>query len=248
MFTRDLIEMKSMYPLRSAILIAAALLSCISLPSSGRADEPAAREIGCFPDNKNADPLGTRGRDLDGAAFNDPAMTINKCLSLCAGQGFRFAGLQYGSWCFCGNSYDRYAGGTASCTTKCAGDKSLFCGGRWANNIWEIIPEPDTPPASTMSPPLSSPAPPIAPGPSQGVARRFELPQLGGIRLDSRPSRSGGFDVVAVAHRFCQRMGFAGMKDYRVGDARNTIAIEDGTIFANRKSSNTAYRYIVCGN
>ncbi len=104
-----------------------------------RAESPAAREVGCYPDNPRADPAGTKGRDLDGAAFNNPAMTVTQCQRLCTDQGFTYAGLQDGSWCFCGNSYGRYKTGTATCTTKCAGDEKQTCGGKWANSIWELV-------------------------------------------------------------------------------------------------------------
>jgi hypothetical protein len=217
------------------------LLSALLPDEGGRAQTPVAREVGCYPDSRKADPRGTKGRDLDGAAFNDPAMTVNKCLSLCSTQGFRFAGLQYRTWCFCGNNYGRYAVGGASCTMRCAGDPSLFCGGEWANNIWEILSSSGAATAPSPGVPLS------AHGAVKGLTQRFDEPRFGGIRVDSRPRGASGFDVVGVAHSFCRRMGFASMKEYRVGDANQTVTIEDGTIFANPKGSNTAYRYIICG-
>jgi hypothetical protein len=116
-----------------AMLLATAL---VALPS--RAEDPAPRAVGCFPENPDADPLGIGGRDLDGAAFKDASMTRDRCLSLCAEQGFRFAGLQDGSWCFCGDSYGRYGAESESCTTECAGDPDQVCGGSLANSIWEL--------------------------------------------------------------------------------------------------------------
>jgi hypothetical protein len=53
------------------------LLSALLPDEGGRAQTPVAREVGCYPDSRKADPRGTKGRDLDGAAFNDPAMTVN---------------------------------------------------------------------------------------------------------------------------------------------------------------------------
>jgi hypothetical protein len=123
----------SVHPLRvfSAILVMSAVLMSLSPGPSALAETPASREIGCLPDNRKADPLGTRGRDLDGAVFNDPSMTVDQCLRLCKDQDFIYAGLQNGSWCFCGNSYERHKAAPASCTTKCAGDQKLICGGEW---------------------------------------------------------------------------------------------------------------------
>jgi len=242
--------MGSIRPFRvnSAKLVLTAVLTYLSLSSPTRAQAPVSREIGCFPDSANADPLGTRGRDLDGAAFKDPSMTVNKCLRLCKDQGFRFAGLQNGTWCFCGDSYGRHKAGDASCTTKCAGDKKLICGGEWANSIWELLDPKAVMPPAEPSPPALRPNTPVRTAPGAALTKqRFNRPKLGGIRIDSRPAAASGFDVGAVAHSFCRRMGFSRMIDYRVADARQTIAIEDSTVFTNNKGTNTTYRFIVCG-
>jgi len=91
--------------------------------------------LGCFKDQGN--PWGKEGRDLDGARWDDTAMTVGKCIKFCSGQGFQFAGLQAGSACFCGNAYGR--SGTADlCAAPCAGNASEMCGGWWANGIWRV--------------------------------------------------------------------------------------------------------------
>lgn len=159
-----------------AIVLAALVLASLGPPAHG--EVPVAREVGCFPDNREADPLGTSGRDLDGAAFKDPAMTRDRCLSLCADQDFKFSGLQGGSWCFCGNSYGRYGTRGASCTTQCAGDLSQLCGGEWANGIWELLG-----PKSAALPGAAAPSAPTAPRQAQtvpeGVYRTASVIQLG---------------------------------------------------------------------
>ncbi len=230
------------------ILVLPAVLISFSTGPSAFAKAPVSREIGCFLDNANADPLGTRGRDLDGAAFKDPSMTVNQCLSLCKDQGFKYAGLQNGAWCFCGDSYGRYKAGAANCSAKCAGNRKLICGGEWVNSVWELLDShATTPPAVPSSPPPSL-APPVRTFPSAAqITQRFNRPKLGGIPLDSRPATGSGVDVVGVAHSFCQRMGLSRMLDYRVADAGQTIALEDSTKFTNNTGTNTTYRYIVCG-
>ena len=114
-----------------------------------------AKALGCFADNRDGDPQGVRGRDLDGAAFRDPSMTVARCLDLCRAQGFRYAGLQDGSACFCGNGYGRYGSGGAVCETACAGDPALTCGGEWANSVWDLqqgAPAPSTGPTAGQAP------------------------------------------------------------------------------------------------
>jgi hypothetical protein len=49
-------------------------------------------------------------------------------------QGFRYAAAQYASYCFCGNSYDRY-GPADNCDMACSGDSSVKCGGGYANTV-----------------------------------------------------------------------------------------------------------------
>jgi hypothetical protein len=59
-------------------------------------------------------------------------MTVSKCVTFCPSQSFRFAGLQAGYACFCGNSYGRF-GKAEGC------DKSSEkCGGHCVNGVWRI--------------------------------------------------------------------------------------------------------------
>lgn len=235
---------KAMHPIRVffVAVVLPAMLAYASLGPPALAGAPPSREIGCFPDNANADPVGTRGHDLDGAVFKDSAMTVSKCLQLCSIQGFKYAGLQNGSWCFCGNRYGQYKAGSASCTTKCAGNQKSICGGKMANSVWQLL-QPDA-----AAPGIARPVP--SPGASRPTKtlQRFNRPKLKGVRLDSRPAAKLGFDVVGVANAFCQRMGFAKALKYRVADANQTIAIDDGTIFTNKRGSFTTYRFIICGS
>jgi len=96
------------------------------------------KHLGCFGDNRSADPAGTNGRDLNGRAFSAPDMTVEKCVSACAANvDFKYAGVQYGSWCFCGTKHGGY--GTGTCNMPCSGNKQQTCGGVWANDVYEIV-------------------------------------------------------------------------------------------------------------
>jgi hypothetical protein len=96
-------------------------------------DSFEASYIGCFHDQ--GAPTSTSGRDLSGYAFQSGSMTIGACISECQSRGFAYAGVQYSTWCFCGNSYGRF--GTASnCTMSCGGDSSQTCGGSYANSVY----------------------------------------------------------------------------------------------------------------
>jgi len=92
--------------------------------------------VGCFAENDNAQTDGLGGRVLGGAMIpSNSAMTNQKCTQFCGSKGFAYAGTQYASQCFCGNSYaDR--GSSTNCTMNCSGDSTQKCGGGWANSVY----------------------------------------------------------------------------------------------------------------
>lgn len=83
--------------------------------------------IGCYRDQGD--------RDLNGYFFSSDLLTPEVCSKACARMGFKYAGVQYGSQCFCGNEYGKY-GPADNCDMKCSGDASKVCGGTWANSIY----------------------------------------------------------------------------------------------------------------
>ena len=86
--------------------------------------------IGCFYDYKGG------VRDLADFSVSNGNMTTEQCISTCREKGFSFAGTQYSSYCFCGNSYGRF--GTANnCNMKCTGNSGQICGGSHANSIYK---------------------------------------------------------------------------------------------------------------
>jgi len=79
------------------------------------------------------DPAGQE-RTLRGFEADQQDMTVTKCVNLCKAKGFKYAGVEYKSQCFCGNDdipKDRMPkeGLTGDCSLPCAGDGSQFCGG-----------------------------------------------------------------------------------------------------------------------
>ncbi len=92
--------------------------------------------LGCYTDQ--GEHTGTGGRDLDGFMTRSDAMTPRLCAETCGRKGFTYAGVQLGVACFCGNSYGR-TGPSQACSTACAGDRNLNCGGAWANAVYRAI-------------------------------------------------------------------------------------------------------------
>ena len=91
--------------------------------------------VGCFKDQ--GDPTGTAGRDLSGASRQDGRMTTQMCVSECRAKGFAYAGTQYSTWCFCGNSYGK-SGVANNCDMPCGGNPGEKCGGAWANSVYQL--------------------------------------------------------------------------------------------------------------
>lgn len=119
------------------------LVGGLWLPRVGHAQQ----YLGCFND--------TGDRDLNGySLFQYGSMTNEFCIATCGGGGFRYAGTQYGSYCFCGNKYGTY-GATATlnqCNSPCSGNPHEICGGSWANSVFS------TEHSSLRPPVLFSPA------------------------------------------------------------------------------------------
>jgi hypothetical protein len=87
----------------------------------------AGQWLGCFRDSS--------ALDLDGHLERSAANTPQFCVARCAALGFRYAGVQYGESCLCGNGYGRY-GAADNCNYPCTGDRSKSCGGYAANAVY----------------------------------------------------------------------------------------------------------------
>lgn len=99
----------------------------------------AKRALGCFRDEKGSRLLV--GYYTNFKQLNSPG----KCIQLCLQSGFLYAGVQYGSECFCGNAEPPAAAklnATADadsneCNYPCVGDADQMCGGYFAMNVYE---------------------------------------------------------------------------------------------------------------
>ena len=82
---------------------------------------------------------GSGGRALTGAQLTGPDMTPLKCTTYCSNQGFKYAGVEYGSECFCGNDFSNGASlakTSNACNMPCSGNSANICGGPNALNLY----------------------------------------------------------------------------------------------------------------
>lgn len=78
----------------------------------------------------------SESRALDRVLSTD-LMTTNKCLVICSYGNFQWAGLEYGSECWCGNSLAAGVQPTnQSCSMPCSGDATDTCGGPLTLNLF----------------------------------------------------------------------------------------------------------------
>jgi hypothetical protein len=96
---------------------------------ASRISTPIFASLGCYSDNPG-------GRDLNGASLTTATNTPSQCIAYCEGLGFPYAAVEFGSQCFCGNTYGSY-GTSSGCTQTCPGDATQNCGGFGAEVVYQ---------------------------------------------------------------------------------------------------------------
>lgn len=91
--------------------------------------------LGCYKDKEN-------DRDLTEHIWNSETNTVETCMTACREQGYRFAGLQNGKDCFCGNNVHRKHGKGEDCNKHCTGNGGQLCGGEQSNNVYRVPKDP----------------------------------------------------------------------------------------------------------
>ncbi|KAL0953492.1 hypothetical protein HGRIS_004722 [Hohenbuehelia grisea] len=94
---------------------------------SGPAPPAGWVDSGCYVDNA--------ARVLNGAVTAAGDMTPGKCSAFCQNAGFKIAGTQYSTECYCGNSLADVPKATEGCNMPCAGDAQFMCGGPYRLNV-----------------------------------------------------------------------------------------------------------------
>lgn len=75
-----------------------------------------------------------------GPAGGDASLTVPKCKNSCFRAGYKFAGVQEGNKCWCGNSIPgERTSSQADCNTPCSGDSKTFCGGEGLVQVFEVL-------------------------------------------------------------------------------------------------------------
>jgi len=65
-------------------------------------------------------------------------MTPQMCIEHCHEKGKKYAGLQYGKQCWCGNEYGKHGKvDDDKCDMPCSGDPDTMCGASFYNSIYD---------------------------------------------------------------------------------------------------------------
>ncbi|CAH1249501.1 KREMEN1 [Branchiostoma lanceolatum] len=100
---------------------------CINIPMS----------LGCYQDEPVDNPL------LPGPSFSHPNMTIQKCITYCRPQSYRYAGVANRFGCRCGNQtqqgFSSRGLSITDCIAPCGGDEFQFCGGPSSSQKMEVF-------------------------------------------------------------------------------------------------------------
>lgn len=96
-------------------------------------DHHYGKYLGCYQDEKKLRLLSSFYGNYGNT--NKPVV----CLDICVQAGFPYAGVQYGSECFCGDNIlpSSARREESFCNMKCPGDPSLTCGGYFTMNVFE---------------------------------------------------------------------------------------------------------------
>jgi hypothetical protein len=100
--------------------------------------------MGCYRDSRTS-------RALQGTWQSTKTNTISSCQQWCFNQNYKYAGMEYGEECYCGNSIASSSSSIdgSNCQMACSGNSREMCGGRsWAISIYAVQVVNPTPPPS----------------------------------------------------------------------------------------------------
>jgi hypothetical protein len=109
---------------KASVLLSVKAADIVVMP-----DPEVATFLGCYVD--------TQVRVLNGYTFGSTTgMTNQVCQQKCKTEGFKYAGTEYASQCFCGNTAPTQSVGSQECSMSCTGAPGETCGGVWRLSVY----------------------------------------------------------------------------------------------------------------
>eukprot|EP01059_Diplonema_ambulator_P031125 TRINITY_DN562_c0_g2_i1.p1 TRINITY_DN562_c0_g2~~TRINITY_DN562_c0_g2_i1.p1 ORF type:complete len:887 (+),score=180.57 TRINITY_DN562_c0_g2_i1:316-2661(+) len=110
---------------------------------------PTYSYAGCYADLRNS-----ADRALPLLAFWDDGCTVEECVAVCDSRGYKLAGLQFRSQCYCGDTIATPMVSEWQCRMECKGNASEICGYAYRyslyNILWNVSATLDATSAATM--------------------------------------------------------------------------------------------------
>ena len=126
----------NVYSYQGATPVSSVIATSTPTPVSSIPLPTAWATMGCYTDN-----VGTRALSHE---LNIPSLTVEKCISGCASNGYTIAGVEYGDECYCDtaiqNSQGQAPDGSAGCDMGCSGNEGETCGGPNRLNVYAAGP------------------------------------------------------------------------------------------------------------
>lgn len=178
--------------------------------------------VGCMVDDPNS-------RALDGGSTQSSTNTVESCTASCAAKGFIFAGVEYGTECWCGNTLKSTAAPDSECNVRCGGDQWSWCGGGYRLNVYRAASAPTT--ASAV--PTGTPTPIAASALPTGWSALGCHVDDGSNRALNRGSTSSNNLTIPDCIASCSAKGmpYAGVEygqECWCGDSANLAPASDG--------------------
>lgn len=132
-------------------LVAPFLNKVLSISAGIPAAPTVWTSLGCFTDFAGS-------RTLAADTFANSTMTIEKCQAFCDAGSFGFAGVEFGSECYCDYSiqFPSVATTAASCNVPCGGNANQTCGGPSVINLFSSGKPLPTIPTTVVGPNTTS--------------------------------------------------------------------------------------------
>jgi len=219
-----------------------AIPSKVTSLSADLTAKAAALPSGWVPASTACIAEGTTGRALTGAATAANDMTPSKCATYCASQGFKYAGVEYSTECYCSNTISNGASlslPSSQCNMGCSGDVNTICGGGCALSLFTN---------PSIVPPVSSSNTPTVSGnlPSGWSAASTQCIQEVSGRALTGASIAGSSMTVSTCLSFCEARGFQlaglefGSECYCASNLSNGASLSQASSQCNMPCANDA--------
>ncbi|PWW75224.1 WSC-domain-containing protein [Tuber magnatum] len=148
------------------------------------------QSLGCYTE-------GVNERALAGPGTAAADMTVQSCVAYCLAGGFKYAGIEYSTECFCGGTIATTAKSApaSECNMLCGGDKYAYCGGPSRLNVYGNLNG-----TVTSVPPMSNTTSTSSTSPVSGTTTSTTSTNTSSTSTSSTPTLRPGYTYLGCAN------------------------------------------------